>query len=132
MTEHIGEQLSISRAWIPVSAVLLLIGFVPGMPNLLFILAAIVAAAAGYVSRSVENRREIQSSDQEELEDLGEEGESDQLKLEDVTDYSPVSVQLGYGLVEMVDEDAGGPLVERITGIRKQVSKVCFIIPAVR
>ena len=67
MTEHIGEQLSISKAWIPVSAVLLLIGFVPGMPNLLFILAAIIAAAAGYVSRSVENRREIQSSDQEEL-----------------------------------------------------------------
>ena len=96
-------------------------------------MAAIVAAAAGYVSRGVENRREIQSSDQEELEDLSEEGESDQLKLEDVTDYSPVSVQLGYGLVEMVDEDAGGPLVERITGIRKQVSKALgFIIPAVR
>ena len=34
MAEHIGEQLSISKAWIPVSAVLLLIGFVPGMPNL--------------------------------------------------------------------------------------------------
>jgi len=33
MAEHIGEQLSISRAWIPVSAVLLLIGFV----NLLYL-----------------------------------------------------------------------------------------------
>ena len=50
-----------------------------------------------------------------------------------MTDYSPVSVQLGYGLVEMVDDDTGGPLVERITGIRKQVSKALgFIIPAVR
>ena len=39
MASHIGDQLSISRAWIPVSAVLLLIGFVPGMPNLLFILS---------------------------------------------------------------------------------------------
>ena len=29
MTEHIGEQLSISKAWIPVSAVLLLIGLFP-------------------------------------------------------------------------------------------------------
>ncbi len=133
MAEQLGEQLSISRAWIPVSAVLLLIGFVPGMPNFLFIGAAIVAAIAGYGSRSVENRKEPQSSDQETLEDLSEEGDSDQLRLEDVTDYSPVSIQLGYGLVEMVDEDAGGPLVERITGIRKQVSKALgFIIPAVR
>ena len=33
----------------------------------------------------------------------------------------------------MVDDDSGGPLVERITGIRKQVSKALgFIIPAVR
>ena len=30
----------------------------------------------------------------------------------------------------MVDDDSGGPLVERITGIRKQVSKALgFIIP---
>ena len=63
---------------------------------------------------------------------IQEENDGDQL-IEDVTDYSPVSVQLGYGLVEMVDDDTGGPLVERITGIRKQVSKALgFIIPAVR
>mgnify|MGYP001279315605 CR=1 FL=1 len=40
----------------------------------------------------------------------------DQINLADVTDYSPVSVQLGYGLIEMVDEDTGGPLINRITG----------------
>ena len=37
MAAHIGKQISLSRAWIPVSAVLLLIGFVPGMPNFLFL-----------------------------------------------------------------------------------------------
>ena len=31
--------------------------------------------------------------------------------------------QIGYGLVEMVDEDAGGPLVNRITSIRKTFPK---------
>ena len=133
MASHIGEQLSISRAWIPVSAVLLLIGFVPGMPNFLFIASAGVAAAAGFLSRSVERKREV--SDQETGEDNIEEEEAspDQLKLEEVTDYSPISIQLGYGLVEMVDDESGGPLVERITGIRRQVSKALgFIVPAVR
>ena len=133
MASHIGDQLSISRAWIPVSAVLLLIGFVPGMPNLLFIASAIVAATAGFLARRVERKREIKSGDENEVDKIEEESDGDQLKLEDVTDYSPVSVQLGYGLVEMVDDDTGGPLVERITGIRKQVSKALgFIIPAVR
>ena len=42
-------------------------------------------------------------------------------------------MQLGYGLIEMVDEDTGGPLVNRITSIRKQVSKALgFVMPAVR
>jgi flagellar biosynthesis protein FlhA len=133
MASHIGDQLSISRAWIPVSAVLLLIGFVPGMPNLLFILSAAVAATAGYLARGAERKRETKSIDVDEEENFKEDRDEDQLRLEDVTDYSPVSIQLGYGLVEMVDDDAGGPLVERITGIRKQVSKALgFIIPAVR
>ncbi|MDC3017615.1 flagellar biosynthesis protein FlhA [Paracoccaceae bacterium] len=133
MATHIGDQLSISRAWIPVSAVLLLIGFVPGMPNLLFITSAIVAATAGFLARRVERKRETKTDDLIEDENVQEDVDGDQLRLEDVTDYSPVSVQLGYGLVEMVDDDTGGPLVERITGIRKQVSKALgFIIPAVR
>ena len=133
MATHIGDQLSISRAWIPVSAVLLLIGFVPGMPNLLFITSAIVAATAGFLARRVERKRETKIENSIEDENVQEDVDGDQLRLEDVTDYSPVSVQLGYGLVEMVDDDTGGPLVERITGIRKQVSKALgFIIPAVR
>ncbi len=133
MASHIGDQLSISRAWIPVSAVLLLIGFVPGMPNLLFIGSAIVAATAGFLARRVERKRETKTENENEDDKVQEAGDGDQLSLEDVTDYSPVSVQLGYGLVEMVDDDTGGPLVERITGIRKQVSKALgFIIPAVR
>ena len=133
MATHIGDQLSISRAWIPVSAVLLLIGFVPGMPNLLFITSAIVAATAGFLARRVERKRETNIEDSIEDENVQDDVDGDQLRLEDVTDYSPVSVQLGYGLVEMVDDETGGPLVERITGIRKQVSKALgFIIPAVR
>ena len=133
MASHIGDQLSISRAWIPVSAVLLLIGFVPGMPNLLFIASAIVAATAGFLARRVERKRETKKENEDEDDKIQDAGDTDQLSLEDVTDYSPVSVQLGYGLVEMVDDDTGGPLVERITGIRKQVSKALgFIIPAVR
>jgi flagellar biosynthesis protein FlhA len=133
MATHIGDQLSISRAWIPVSAVLLLIGFVPGMPNLLFITSAIVAATAGFLARRVERKRETKIEDSIEDENVQDDVDGDQLRLEDVTDYSPVSVQKGNGLVEMVDDDTGGPLVERITGIRKQVSKALgFIIPAVR
>ncbi len=48
MAAHIGRQVSISRAWIPVSGVLLLIGLMPGMPNFLFLVAALIAASGAY------------------------------------------------------------------------------------
>ena len=132
MAAHIGEQVGLSRAWLPVSAVLLLIGFVPGMPNALFLTAAILAGAIGYYMR----RREQAAPDKQAIMEVTEEeapASPDQINLADVTDYSPVSVQLGYGLIEMVDEDTGGPLINRITGIRKQVSRALgFVVPPVR
>ncbi len=135
MAAHIGQQISLSRAWIPVSAVLLLIGFVPGMPNFLFLAAAAVAGFAGFMMR----RKEQSESDIDQTQGadalVEDEGKTapDQINLVDVTDNSAVSVQLGYGLIGMVDETTGGPLVNRITGIRKQVSKALgFVIPPVR
>ncbi|MDC1135564.1 flagellar biosynthesis protein FlhA [Alphaproteobacteria bacterium] len=150
MATHIGKQIGMSRAWIPVTGVLALIGFVPGMPNFLFVSAAIGAGITAFLVRRAEKNAT------EDGQPLGagappalggpaasggsggaaegaEQGAPDRIDLSDVTDNSPVSIQLGYGLIEMVDEETGGPLVNRITGIRKQISRnLGFVIPAVR
>ena len=133
MAAHIGKQVSLSRAWLPVSAVLFLIGLVPGMPNFIFLIAALIAGTAGIVMR----RRELNpAAEAEDLVDMKADetaSKPDQINLADVTDNSALSVQLGYGLIEMVDEASGGPLINRITGIRKQVSRALgFVIPPVR
>ena len=129
--EHISKQMNLSRAWLPVSGVLILIGIVPGMPNTLFLVAGFGAALASFLSRRSETIEE-----NKELEKLSAPEENDaeeRINLADIADNSPISVQLGYGLIGMVDDESGGPLVNRITGIRKQVSKdLGFIIPAVR
>ena len=134
MATHIGKQISISRAWLPVSGVLALIGLVPGMPTGLFLIAAIVAAGAGFAAKNFEDKNPQGSQANLEGSDVSEgEENKDEVDLSDVTDYAPISIQLGYGLVEMVDNNSGGPLVNRITGIRKQVSKsLGFVVPNVR
>ena len=134
MATHIGKQISISRAWLPVAGVLALIGLVPGMPTGLFLIAAIVAAGAGFAAKNFEDKKLQGSQANLEGSDVSEgEENKDEVDLSDVTDYAPISIQLGYGLVEMVDNNSGGPLVNRITGIRKQVSKsLGFVVPNVR
>ena len=132
MAENIGKQVSLSRAWFPVAGVLTLIGFVPGMPNFLFLIAAAIATGIGYWSRTRETLAESDEADAQTAE-LEEEKAPDMIELDDIADNSPISIQLGYGLVEMVEEETGGPLTNRITGIRRQVSKALgFVVPPVR
>ncbi len=136
MAQHIGEQVSLSRAWYPVAGVLLLLGFVPGMPNALFLIAGLAAGGvAFFVNKKMQVARE-QEADVGEAGELRLEGDTtkpEQIELSEIADNSPVSIQLGYGLVEMVNEENGGTLVNRVTGIRRQVSKALgFVVPAVR
>jgi len=45
----------------------------------------------------------------------------------------PVRIELGYNLVELVDPDQGGDLVERIAALREQVAQdLGFLVPPVR
>ena len=78
-------------------------------------------------SRKEENNITAESNIENEKE------EQDKIDLQEVTDNSAVSIQLGYGLIKLVDQDNTGPLVSRVTGVRRQVSKeLGFILPSVR
>lgn len=133
MAQHIGGQVNLSRAWVPTAVVMFIIGLVPGMPNQLFIAFAGMAAAAAYFARQSEAQKVI-DDELEELADADdEEPEADSVLLSDITDYSAISMQLGYGLIGLVDEEQSGPLVSRVTGIRREVSRgLGFVVPGVR
>ena len=65
-----------------------------------------------------------------------EEENPGKIDIDEVSDNASISLDLGYGLISMVDSNekkSAGPLISKITGIRKQVSKdLGFIIPNVR
>ena len=48
MASHISDQVNLSRAWFPVAGVMFIIGLVPGMSNVMFLLAALAAGAAAW------------------------------------------------------------------------------------
>ena len=132
MSAHIAQQFSISRAWIPTAGTLLVIGLIPGMPNFLFLVAAGVAITAGIFIRKREQSDDLRGEKIIEEQAVSVASTTD-IALSEVADNAPISIQLGYGLVEMVDETIGGPLINRITGVRRQVSKsLGFVLPPVR
>ncbi|WP_199801167.1 flagellar biosynthesis protein FlhA [Parerythrobacter jejuensis] len=123
---QIGGQFAEARGWLPVALVLGAIGLIPAMPQLLFLPAASLAFGAWYLLRKRANTPEP-------AELQIDPSPPDQFGIEEVTDQTLVSVELGYGLVHFVDEARGSPLVARITGIRKQLSRQFgFVLPQFR
>ena len=141
MAQHIASEVSLSRAWFPVAGVLALIGMVPGMPNLLFLLVAFIALGIG-VACLISEREELTevaggavAGGDPALGQMIDDDEKDpnSLDVTDVADLAAISVLLSYPLLNLVDDDSGGPLVRRITAIRKEVSQgLGFVVPSVR
>ena len=141
MAQHIASEVSLSRAWFPVAGVLALIGMVPGMPNLLFLLVAFIALGIG-VACLISERKELTETaggavagGDPALGQMIDDDEKDpnSLDVTDVADLAAISVLLSYPLLNLVDDDSGGPLVRRITAIRKEVSQgLGFVVPSVR
>ena len=127
LSGQIGGQFADTRTWLPVTVILLAIGTVPAMPQMIFLPAAAIAFGIWYALR--------QRAAQPKVEDAEpiEEKAPDQIDLEDVSDQTLVTIELGYSLVSLVDTKAGAPLLTRITGIRKQLSReLGFVLPQFR
>ena len=144
----IARQVNISAAWMPAAGVLLALGLVPGMPNLIFLLAAGVAGTAAFLAqRRAAQRQDPQDSAEIDASGLGiggaerarkqAEGASDSasslITPEEVTDLSPLSLQIGYGLIPLASAQDGGTLVARITAIRRELSRALgIVVPGLR
>ena len=130
LSGQISKQMGLSRAWVPVSAVLLLFGLVPGMPNTLFLTGALFSGVIAWYTSKDSDEVKKDTVEEEKDENHGK------IDIDEVSDNSSISLDLGYGLISMVDSNdkkSAGPLISKITGIRKQVSKdLGFVIPNVR
>lgn len=123
---QIGGQFSDARGWLPVALVLAAIGMIPAMPQMVFLPAAAIAFTLWHILRK-------RAADSEPIKLEPEPASPDTFGIEEISDQTMVSIELGYGLVHFVDEARGSPLVTRITGIRKQLSREFgFVLPQFR
>ena len=128
----IGRQLlSNPRALFIVSAVLALFGIVPGLPRFPFFALAATMAVAGYLVR--EHQRSLAAREVEAAAAEHEEQVQSVDAVISMLQVDPLEVEVGYGLIPLVDEEHGGSLLHRITIIRRQVAmELGIVVPMVR
>ncbi|MCL2759010.1 MAG: flagellar biosynthesis protein FlhA [Treponema sp.] len=128
VTEQILERDSLIY-WI-CAGVLVVLAFLPGFPwYILFPMAILIAFHAyrrGQNQKRAENFKEMMTKTREQ-------------KDEKAADFPPVvpldalSLELGYGLVPLVEKEKGAELLERVMGVRSQSAlDLGLVIPKVR
>jgi flagellar biosynthesis protein FlhA len=139
-TQNIGKQLSAQlfedpKTLLVTAAVIGLLGIIPGMPNLVFILLASVLAAVAYM---LDRRRKLEEEKALEMERIISpqqqlaKTEIKELGWDDVPPVDTIGLEVGYRLIPLVDRNQGGQLMMRIKGVRKKLSQeLGFLIPSV-
>lgn len=123
---QISGQFGIAKAWVPVAVILAILGMLPGMPHLIILPAAAMAAFIAW------KLSQPKPAPVEDLAPVVPENPN-AIDWQDVSDGAMLGIDVGYGLVPLVDERRDAPLMRRVTGIRKQISKeLGFVIPLVR
>ena len=128
LSGQIVSQFASARAWAPVAAILALLGILPGMPHLIILPAA---ALCGFIAWRLHQAARVVAAPVAEVELPGALPAA--IEWAEVTDVATLGLELGYGLVGLVDDRRQAPLMARITGIRRQLSReLGFVVPLVR
>jgi flagellar biosynthesis protein FlhA len=125
MGQQVTGQMFANPQVLYLTAVILgLIGVIPGMPNVVFLLLGGTCAAGGWlIQQRLRTHPEIVEEPDEEPAAAARANEPAELNWEEVTHMDVVSLEVGYRLIPLVDRNQGGELINRITGVRKKMSK---------
>jgi flagellar biosynthesis protein FlhA len=130
-----GQMFQNPKVIITMGVLMLVMGMVPGLPNLPFLVIGAVALMGGFVLiKGQEEKRE--SVAQEESKAKINQQQKKKQSTENVMELLQVEVlelEIGYRLVPLIEADAGGDLLERIAQIRRQTAlELGFVLPSVR
>ena len=127
-SSHLGDDIAAQLMARPrslgiASGVLFGLGAIPEIPMLPFFIVSFVLGTAALASRD----------ESEETQPAVPPPETEEESLHSVIDVDALGVEVGYGLIALVDEKQGGSLLSRIRAIRRQIaSETGVVVPPVR
>ena len=138
-SEDLGNQVSTQlfdnpRALAITAAILVMLGLIPGMPNLVFLLLGGAVGGLAYMIAKRKQRPQVPVEAEVEAPVASVEGVSDSRELtwQDVQPVDVIGLEVGYRLIPLVDREQGGQLMNRIKGVRRKLSQeLGFLVQSV-
>jgi flagellar biosynthesis protein FlhA len=131
ISEQAHTQLANPAALFISAIILTALGLVPGMPHLMFITLAAATAGLGLlVIRSEVDEEAVQVA---EAQAAASTESTKDLDWDDVDQVDLIGLEIGYGLIPLVNVETGGELMSRVKGVRKKLSaELGFLVQPVR
>lgn len=134
--EDVGRQLtgqlfSNPQVLFLTAGIVGLMGMIPGMPNVAFLL---VAGGLAWLGRGLLKRKPQQAAAQAAAAQasLPPAAETAEASWDDIALVDPLGMEVGYRLIPLVDQSQQGELLGRIKSIRKKIAQeIGFLVPVV-
>ena len=128
MGEEISSQLFKDPKALAITAALIgVLGLIPGMPNFVFLLLG--AGMGIFAWKRMKKNNELEDKGEEVLD--SSESSAD-LSWDDVQPTDMLELEVGFGLIPLVDPDQGGKLADRIKAVRRKLTEqLGFLIHSV-
>ena len=124
-----GQLFSEPRAAMVAGGILALLGLVPGLPTLPFLVLGGAAATAGLMARRshAAEEKEVEAQERTKTAQTPE-------RVEKLISVDALELEIGFGLIPLVDEAReGGDLLRRVTLVRRQcATELGLVVPPVR
>ncbi|RLB05508.1 MAG: flagellar biosynthesis protein FlhA [Deltaproteobacteria bacterium] len=130
MGKEFAKQFSFQPRLLIVGALIIFgISLIPGFPFLPFFLLAVLLAGLGHVMQKARTEKTEKETTEEE-EAIPEDATTDRYSL--LPSLDMVELEVGFGLIPLVDENQSGDLLHRIRIVRQQLAQeMGFVIPPI-
>jgi flagellar biosynthesis protein FlhA len=133
MTTQASTQLGNPLALIVAGGIIILLGLVPGMPSFIFLSLGLAAGVTGYYLSKNADKKIEQAATQAAVATKATDTNKEELDWDDVDQVDLVGLDIGYGLIPLVNPETGGQLLPRVKGVRKKLSaELGFLVQPIR
>lgn len=117
--ELVGQLTAFPKVLFIATAVLFLMGLLPGFPHFVFIPMSVLCGILAYMLYKEEKDKFIQL-EQSKSEEIAQIENREPENVMNLVSVEPMEIEIGYGLIPLADEASGGDLLQRIASVRRQ------------
>ncbi len=126
ITKQFSSQ---SRPYLIAAAFLILLSFLPGFPWYVLLPLGGLIGALGFTL----TRRKLAEEEKSRTREVADKQKAAPAEMSPVVPLDPLSLEIGYGLIPLVDKEQGAELLDRITRIRRESAlELGLVVPRIR